>query len=223
MGSNLSYRERQRPETRPPSVKRRRPVSVRTTASNASISTASHSIRVPCACDLSFDCLFRQRSRLPSRACLWRCANRMLMSGGSGRPDTSCPAPSSRSSDATRRVSRRAVLGRAPSPRASSLLTGTSSVSPRATSISASGTESPRSHLETVCLTTFGLSASSSCDSPFDFLRAWMFSFSMVDPFSRPVPTLPQCCPQMVRCASNRSYRRRGLFEFWGMQAHIIP
>ena len=48
-----------------------------------------------------------------------------------------------------------------------------------ATNISASGTESPRFYLDTVCLTTFNLSASSSCERPFDFLRAWIFSFSM--------------------------------------------
>ena len=53
-------------------------------------------------------------------------------------------------------------------------------------------------------LTTFSLSASSSCEKPFDFLRAWMFSFSMADPFSRPAPTLPQCCLQMARCRKQR-------------------
>ncbi len=92
-----------------------------------------------------------------------------------------------------------------------SVLTGASSALPSATSVSASGTERPRSHLETVCLTTFSLSASSSCDSPFDFLRAWMFSFSMADPFSRPVPTLPQCCPQMVRCRKQRVVTSAGI------------
>ena len=86
----------------------------------------------------------------------------------------------------------------------SSVLTGVSSTPPMATSVSASGTESPRSHFETVCLTTFSLGASSSCERPFDFLRAWMFSFSMADPFSRLAPTLPQCCPQMVRCRKQR-------------------
>lgn len=73
-----------------------------------------------------------------------------------------------------------------------------------ATSISASGTESPRFHLDTVCLTTFSLSASSSCERPFYFLRAWMFSFSMANPFSRLTSTLPQCCPQMVRYRKQR-------------------
>lgn len=55
-----------------------------------------------------------------------------------------------------------------------------------ATSISASGTESPRSHLDTVCLTTFSLSASSSCERPFYFLGAWIFSFSMGGSFLSP-------------------------------------
>lgn len=85
-----------------------------------------------------------------------------------------------------------------------SVLTGVSSASPMATSISASGTESPRSHLDTVCLTTFSLSASSSCERPFYFLRAWMFSFSMANPFFCLTSTLPQCCPQMVRCRKQR-------------------
>ena len=35
------------------------------------------------------------------------------------------------------------------------------------------------SHLETVCRTTFSLIASSSCESPFDFLIAFMFSFNI--------------------------------------------
>lgn len=85
-----------------------------------------------------------------------------------------------------------------------SVLTGVSSTSPMATSISASGTESPRSHLDTVCLTTFSLSASSSCERPFYFLRAWMFSFSMANPFFRLTSTLPQCCPQIARCRKQR-------------------
>lgn len=72
-----------------------------------------------------------------------------------------------------------------------------------ATSISASGTESPRSHLDTVCLTTFSLSASSSCERPFYFLRAWMFSFSMANPFSRLVPTLPHAARRWSVAASN--------------------
>lgn len=85
-----------------------------------------------------------------------------------------------------------------------SVLTGVSSTSPMATSISASGTESPRSHLDTVCLTTFSLSASSSCERPFYFLRAWMFSFGMANPFFRLTSTLPQCCPQIARCRKQR-------------------
>lgn len=55
-----------------------------------------------------------------------------------------------------------------------------------ATSISASSTESPCSYLDTVCLTTFSLSASSSCERPFDFLGAWIFSFSMGGSFLSP-------------------------------------
>lgn len=73
-----------------------------------------------------------------------------------------------------------------------------------ATSISASGTESPRSYLDTVCLTTFSLSASSSCERPFDFLRAWIFSFSMGGSFLSPGSYVTACCPQMVRCRKQR-------------------
>ena len=40
--------------------------------------------------------------------------------------------------------------------------------------------ESPFSHFDTVCLTTFSLIASSSCDSPFDFLILLIFSFSII-------------------------------------------
>lgn len=86
----------------------------------------------------------------------------------------------------------------------SSVLAGASSTLPSATCVSASGTERLRSHLETVCLTTFSLSASSSWDRLFDFLRAWMFSFRITCPFSCPVPTLPHCYPQMAHCRKQR-------------------
>ena len=41
--------------------------------------------------------------------------------------------------------------------------------------------ETPCSHLEIVCRTTFSLIASSCCESPFDFLIAFMFSFNIED------------------------------------------
>ena len=41
--------------------------------------------------------------------------------------------------------------------------------------------EPPCSHLETVCRTTFSLTASSCCESPFDFLIALIFSLSIRD------------------------------------------
>ena len=41
--------------------------------------------------------------------------------------------------------------------------------------------EPPCSHLEIVCRTTFSLTASSSCESPFDFLIDFMFSFNIMD------------------------------------------
>ena len=53
----------------------------------------------------------------------------------------------------------------------SSRLTGTCKISASFISSSASGTERPFSHFETVCLTTFSLAASSSCVIPF-FLRS---------------------------------------------------
>ena len=40
--------------------------------------------------------------------------------------------------------------------------------------------ETPFSHFETVCLTTFSLIASSSCEIPFDFLSFLMFSLSII-------------------------------------------
>ena len=46
--------------------------------------------------------------------------------------------------------------------------------------------ESPVSHLEIVCLTTFNLIASSSCESPLDFRIALMFSFSIMDDLLSP-------------------------------------
>ena len=39
--------------------------------------------------------------------------------------------------------------------------------------------DTPCSHLETVCRTTFSLTASSCCESPFDFLIALIFSLSI--------------------------------------------
>lgn len=45
--------------------------------------------------------------------------------------------------------------------------------------LSESGTDKPFSHLETVCRTTFSFIASSSCDSPLDFLISFMFSLNI--------------------------------------------
>ena len=59
----------------------------------------------------------------------------------------------------------------------SSVLTGVPSTSDKDMSISESGTDNPCSHLDTVCRTTFSLTASSSCESPFAFLLQ-AFSFS---------------------------------------------
>ena len=59
----------------------------------------------------------------------------------------------------------------------SSVLTGVSSASNKDVSISESGTDNPCFHLDTVCRTTFSLTASSSCESSFDFLLQ-AFSFS---------------------------------------------
>ena len=41
-------------------------------------------------------------------------------------------------------------------------------------------TVKPFSHFDTVCLTTFSLIASSSCDSPFDFLILLILSLSII-------------------------------------------
>lgn len=41
--------------------------------------------------------------------------------------------------------------------------------------------DEPFSHLEIVCRTIFNLAASSSCESPFDFLIALMFSLNIRD------------------------------------------
>ena len=63
----------------------------------------------------------------------------------------------------------------------SKVLTGVSSASDMEINISESGTDSPFSHLEIVCRTIFNLIASSSCESPFDFLIAFMFSLNIRD------------------------------------------
>ena len=60
------------------------------------------------------------------------------------------------------------------------VLTGVSSASETEISISASGTDSPRSHLDTVCRTTFSLIASSSCESPLAFQMILIFSFRIM-------------------------------------------
>ena len=52
----------------------------------------------------------------------------------------------------------------------SNTLTEVSNSSANVINISESGTDKPFSHFDTVCLTMFSLIASSSCDSPFDFL-----------------------------------------------------
>ena len=61
----------------------------------------------------------------------------------------------------------------------SNVLTGVSSTSYMAINISESGTDNPCSHFEMVCRTTFSLIASSCCESPFDFLIAFIFSLSI--------------------------------------------
>lgn len=63
----------------------------------------------------------------------------------------------------------------------SSVLTGVSSTSDMEINISESGTDNPCSHLETVCRTTLSLTASSCCESHFDFMIALMFSLSIKD------------------------------------------
>ena len=62
-------------------------------------------------------------------------------------------------------------------PRSS--LTLTSRISATRMSASASGTDNPFSHFETVCRAMFNRAANSSCVSPLDFLKAFRFSFSM--------------------------------------------
>ena len=82
-----------------------------------------------------------------------------------------------------------ASIAMAPSP--SRVLTGVSSASDREINKSASGTDSPCSHLETVCRTTFSLTASSCWESPFDFLIAFIVSLSIQDrPFLSVVTTI---------------------------------
>ena len=68
----------------------------------------------------------------------------------------------------------------------SSSSTGTSRTSAIRSSIWASGTENPFSHLETVCLTTLKFFARCSCESFFAFRNCFNLSLSM----SRP-PLLP--------------------------------
>ena len=85
----------------------------------------------------------------------------------------------------------------------SKVLTGVSSASDMEISISESGTDSPCSHLEIVCLTTFSLMPSSSCESPFDFLIAFMFSFNILNNlFSSFVNAIvlgtARCCKQCI-------------------------
>ena len=46
--------------------------------------------------------------------------------------------------------------------------------------ISASGTDNPCSHFETVCLDTLNSAPSSSCDSPLDFLKEISFSLKFI-------------------------------------------
>ena len=61
----------------------------------------------------------------------------------------------------------------------SRVCTGVSSASDMEINIAESGTDNPCSHLETVCRTTFSLTASSCCESPLDFLIALIFSLRM--------------------------------------------
>ena len=61
----------------------------------------------------------------------------------------------------------------------SKVLTGVSSTSDMEINISESGTDSPCSHLDIVCRTTFSFIASSCCESPFDFLIVLMFSLNI--------------------------------------------
>ena len=63
----------------------------------------------------------------------------------------------------------------------SKVLTGVSNTSDREIYRSESGTDTPFSHLEIVCRTTFSMIASASCESPFDFLIDLIFSFNTMD------------------------------------------
>ena len=65
-----------------------------------------------------------------------------------------------------------------------------------------SGTDKPCSHFETVCHTTFSFTASSCCESPFDFLIVLMFSFSIVNEHP-PSVRQPYCRPSPPVAASN--------------------
>ncbi len=60
------------------------------------------------------------------------------------------------------------------------VLTGVSKISDMETSMSASGTDRPRSHLEMVCLTAWSLIASSSCERPLASRRVLRLSFSIL-------------------------------------------
>ncbi|SCJ87526.1 Uncharacterised protein [Anaerotruncus sp. 2789STDY5834896] len=82
----------------------------------------------------------------------------------------------------------------------SSVLTGVSNTSDMEINISASGTDRPCSHLEIVCLTTFNLIASSSCESPLDFLIVFMFSFSI----RNDLLTLPLMIRRIACCGKQR-------------------
>src|SRR5699024_12001568 len=59
------------------------------------------------------------------------------------------------------------------------MLSEVSSSSAKEISILESGTDKPFSHFDMVCLTTFSLLASSSCDSPFAFRKFLIFSFNI--------------------------------------------
>ena len=59
-------------------------------------------------------------------------------------------------------------------------LTGISKISDSEISISASGTDRPRSHLEMVCLTAWSLMASSSWERPLDLRRVLRLSFNIL-------------------------------------------
>ena len=100
----------------------------------------------------------------------------------------------------------------------SNVLTGVSSTSEIVISISESGTDKPRSHLETVWRTTFSFIASSSCERPFDCLTALMFSFILTSDKSRFVFLLAdrhpvaQTCPQSLLCVHHSTKNKARQF-----------